>query len=510
MHAMMQRLRRILPAAGLLVVLGLGVMEVYTRLPQAAEVAALPVAATTTRLLLVVHGSADADNPQFPDIVGRLAATHADDPGTVVHYLRWDPWSDLRLRAAASARMLGRELGLELAGLPALQELQLIVHSSGAYVADALCESYRAQATSPARVQMIFLDAFQIRGFIDWSHGARTHGRCADFALSIFNTDDPAPATNRPLQQAFNIDVTAHPARAAYERNGHYWPVEYFRLFLTDPDALPAAPSHQRFPRGTVREASVNEPLPLTRLPGAGSTIVAGAADLQFALEEIAGLFRADTGLEIQLTLGSSGNFARQIRQGAPFELYLSADEDYVLNLARDGFTRDEGVLYAIGRIGMIVPHGSAVAADSALDDLERALGDGRLRRFAIANPEHAPYGQRAEEALRQRGLWAAVKDRLVYGENVSQAAQFATSGNAQGGIIAYSLALAPQVAARGEFALIPADWHSPLRQRMVLLNKAGPTAEHFYRYLQEAPAREVLRRYGFLLPGEQMDEQLR
>jgi molybdate transport system substrate-binding protein len=232
--------------------------------------------------------------------------------------------------------------------------------------------------------------------------------------------------------------------------------------------------------------------------------IIAAASDLQFALEEISGAFTENTGRSVRLSMGSSGNFARQIRQGAPFQMYLSADEDYVLNLARDEFTRDEGVLYAVGRIVIIVPEGSPLAPDGSLEDLEAALQDGRVNRFAIANPEHAPYGKRAREALQHRGLWEAVEPHLVLGENVSQAAQFATSANAQGGIIAYSLALAPAVAALGTYELIPDDWHQPLNQRMVLMNDAGPVAQAFYDYVQQPLARSIFRRYGFVLDGEE------
>lgn len=231
--------------------------------------------------------------------------------------------------------------------------------------------------------------------------------------------------------------------------------------------------------------------------------VIAGAADLQFALEEIAAKFKGDSGHDVKLSFGSSGNFARQIRQGAPFQMYLSADEDYVFDLARDGFTRDEGDLYAVGRIVLIAPHGSPLKADGSLDDLAAAIEDGRLTRFAIANPEHAPYGKRAEEALRHKGIWDAIETKLVLGENVSQAAQFATSANAQGGLIAYSLALSPQVSALGEYQLVPEEWHSPLLQRMVLLKDAGPVAERFYAYVQQPAARAVFRRYGFVLPGE-------
>ena len=231
--------------------------------------------------------------------------------------------------------------------------------------------------------------------------------------------------------------------------------------------------------------------------------LVAAASDLQFALPDIAESFRAETGQVVRLTFGSSGNFARQIRQGAPFQLYMSADEAYVLDLARDGFTRGEGVLYAVGRIVLIVPHGSPLEPDGSLDDVAAALDEGRVSRFAIANPEHAPYGRRAAEALSHKGLWAAIEPHLVFGENVSQAAQFATSGSAEGGIVAYSLALSPRVSALGAFALIPQDWHAPLNQRMVLLKNAGPAAARFYDYLQTPAARAIFREYGFVLPGE-------
>ena len=245
--------------------------------------------------------------------------------------------------------------------------------------------------------------------------------------------------------------------------------------------------------------------LALTWMPAARAEapLIAAASDLQFALEEIAAAFESETGEPVELSFGSSGNFARQIRQAAPYQLFFSADESFVLDLHKDGFTRDEGVVYGIGRIVMIAPHGSPLIPDSELDDLAAALDDRRLSRFAIANPEHAPYGRRAEEALRHRGLWEAIAPHLVFGENVSQAAQFAATGNVQGGIIAHSLALAPRVAARGSFALIPDAWHSPLRQRMVLLNNAGAVAEHFYRYLQAPAARDILRRHGFAFPGE-------
>ena len=231
--------------------------------------------------------------------------------------------------------------------------------------------------------------------------------------------------------------------------------------------------------------------------------LIAAASDLQFAIEEVAKAFQSETGNPVRITPGSSGNFARQIQQGAPFEMFLSADEDYVEQLAKAGLTRDRGALYAIGRIVLLLPRNSPLKADGALEDLRNALARGQITRFAIANPEHAPYGKRAEEALRRQGLWHAIQPKLVLGENVSQAAQFAMSGNAQGGIVAYSLALSPKVAAEASHALIPAEWHTPLRQRMVLTKKAGPIAQKFYEYMQQPAARAILRKYGFVLPGE-------
>jgi len=230
---------------------------------------------------------------------------------------------------------------------------------------------------------------------------------------------------------------------------------------------------------------------------------VAAASDLKFALEEIAGHFRTDSGRDVRLTFGSSGNLARQIEQGAPFELFLSADEDLVFGLADKGLTRDRGALYAIGRIVLFVPAGSSIAPDPDLEGLRRALVAGQVNHFAIANPEHAPYGRAAEQALRRAGLWPRLQGRLVLGENVSQAAQFAVGGDTEGGIIAYSLALAPTMASRGRFALLPETWHAPLRQRMVLMKGATADGASFYTYLQGPVARAIMERHGFMLPGQ-------
>jgi molybdate transport system substrate-binding protein len=233
------------------------------------------------------------------------------------------------------------------------------------------------------------------------------------------------------------------------------------------------------------------------------ASVIAAAADLKFALDDIAAKFTADTGQEVKLSYGSSGNFTRQILEGAPFDIFFSADEAFVFQLADAGKTVDRGALYAEGRIVLFTPKGSALKPDASFDDLRAALADGRLQKFAIANPEHAPYGRAAQQALKSQGLWDAIQPKLVFGENVAQAAQFASSGSAQGGIFAYALALSPSVSSLGDYVLIPNEWHDPLRQRMALMKDAGDTAKAFYTYVQSPASRAIFRKYGFTLPGE-------
>jgi molybdate transport system substrate-binding protein len=230
---------------------------------------------------------------------------------------------------------------------------------------------------------------------------------------------------------------------------------------------------------------------------------LAAASDLKFAVEEIAERYRAATSRKLKLVFGSSGNFYRQIEQGAPFQIFMSADEAFIFKLADSGRAAGRGHLYATGRLVLFAPHGSSLNIDAKLSGLKTAIAAGSIRRFAIANPEHAPYGRAAEEALRNVGLWDALKPRLVLGENVSQAAQFASSGSTEGGIFAYSLALSPQISKLGRYVLIPEDWHQPLRQRMALMNGASAAARAFYDYLREPVARAVFKRYGFTLPAE-------
>ncbi|MBI4291585.1 MAG: molybdate ABC transporter substrate-binding protein [Betaproteobacteria bacterium] len=242
-------------------------------------------------------------------------------------------------------------------------------------------------------------------------------------------------------------------------------------------------------------------PLWPTAARAAEVPVVAAASDLQYVLTELSQAFTRATGRSVKLATGSSGNFTRQIIQGAPFELFFSADEDYVQELAARSLTVDRGELYALGRLALFVRKGSPVRADPDMSDLAAAVADGRLRRFAIANPEHAPYGRAARAALMRKGLWEKLQSRLVLGENASQAGQFAVAGSVEAGLIAYSLAMSDPMKRAGSFALVPQEWHAPLQQRMVLLRGAGETARQFYLFVRSPSARTLFERYGFAMP---------
>ena len=228
---------------------------------------------------------------------------------------------------------------------------------------------------------------------------------------------------------------------------------------------------------------------------------IAAAANLNFALAEIADRFARDRGTPVEVVFGASGTLTRQIRDGAPFELFLAADEQFPNQLTAAGLTRDAGVVYAVGRLAVFAPADSPLTVDARLDGLARLVKVGKAGRFAIANPDVAPYGKAAEAVLRKRGLWEAIRPNLVLGDTIAQAAQFATTGNAIGGLVAYSLVLGPGFATRGKYAEIPEEDHPPLRQRMVLLKRAAATATQFYTYLQEETARSILRKHGYGVP---------
>ncbi len=230
---------------------------------------------------------------------------------------------------------------------------------------------------------------------------------------------------------------------------------------------------------------------------------VAAAADLRYALDEVVGVFRsANPEVAVEVSYGSSGSFYAQIANGAPFDVYFSADAEYprqleVAGLAEPGTTRP----YAVGQIVTWVPASSAL-------DVEarglRVLTDPSVRTVAIANPEHAPYGRAAAAAMRSAGIYEAVEPKLVLGENVSQAAQFVESGNADIGVIALSLALAPTLRDKGRFSIVPIDSYPRLEQGAVILGAATDpeAAAALLDFVLGPDGRAVLDRYGFLLPG--------
>ena len=173
-------------------------------------------------------------------------------------------------------------------------------------------------------------------------------------------------------------------------------------------------------------------------------------------------------------------------------------DDALVRKLEAAGRTRGPGVVIARGRLAVFAPHDSPLKADPMLQGLATALAGNQIRKFAIANPAHAPYGRRAREALQSAGLWALIQDRLVIGENVAQAAQFALSGAAQGGIIAHSLLVTDKTSDRGKYALLPEAWHQPILHSMVLLENSDATTMAFFQYLKSAKAQQILFRYGY------------
>jgi molybdate transport system substrate-binding protein len=238
------------------------------------------------------------------------------------------------------------------------------------------------------------------------------------------------------------------------------------------------------------------------RPAGAAQEIrVAAAADLKFALDELGTQCEKQTGRKIDVSYGSSGNFLAQIQNGAPFDVFLSADIEYPRKLEAAGLA-EPGTLYeyALGRIVIWMP------ADTRIDLAKlgwKALLDPSIQKIAIGNPEHAPYGRAAVAALRSAGIYEQVRAKLVYGENIAQAAQFVASGNAQAGILALSLAISPPMR-EGKRWEIPANMHPPIEQAAVMLKSAKDkdSARAFLTFLKSAEARKILETYGFSVPA--------
>ncbi|MFO0773918.1 MAG: molybdate ABC transporter substrate-binding protein [Nitrospiraceae bacterium] len=225
---------------------------------------------------------------------------------------------------------------------------------------------------------------------------------------------------------------------------------------------------------------------------------IAAASDLNFAFKEIIALYERQSGEHVALTLGSSGNFYAQIGNGAPFDLYFSADIGYPKRLEEAGLTVPGSLYrYAVGRIVLWTSKQAPWDVSMGLD----VLRDPRIKKIAIANPKHAPYGRAAVAAMETAGVAETVREKLVLGENISQAAQFVESGAADIGIIA--LSLAPAMQAQGTSWTIPAELHAPLEQgaAIVAQSKKQDAAKKFLMFLQSAAGQEVMARYGFTQP---------
>ena len=239
--------------------------------------------------------------------------------------------------------------------------------------------------------------------------------------------------------------------------------------------------------------------LPATAAPTVGPApiTVAAAADLKYVLDSLVTIFnRQHPAGKVTVVYGSSGKFYEQLSHGAPFDLFFSADSDYPRRLQQAGRTAGAPVPYAQGRL---------VLWSKKLDPNAKGMNtllDPRVKRIALANPAHAPYGKKAEEILRHYRLYDQVQPRLVLGENIGQAAQYASTGAADVGVLAYALALSPELRKMGKSYLIPATAHTPLQQSYVLLKQAQgkPAAQAFAAFIASPTARQALKKYGFSL----------
>lgn len=225
--------------------------------------------------------------------------------------------------------------------------------------------------------------------------------------------------------------------------------------------------------------------------------IVAAAADLQFAFQEIAEQFEAQTGHHVILVFGSTGQLTQQIENGAPYDLFAAANIEFIQKLAREGMVLPDSVaLYARGRIVLAVNQQSGIVVQSLSDLLQPGI-----THVAIANPEHAPYGLAAKQALEAAGIWEQLKPKLVLAENVRQALQFIQTGDSQAGIISLSVANVPEI----RWVLIDDRLHNPLDQALAIVASTSQPelAAQFAAYINGEYGRPVMRRYGFILPDE-------
>lgn len=242
-------------------------------------------------------------------------------------------------------------------------------------------------------------------------------------------------------------------------------------------------------------------PAPATSPAQPVTITVSAASDLTQAFAEVGQQFEAQTGTKVLFNFGSTGQLTQQIEQGAPVDLFAAANISYIETLEKQGLIlADTKQVYGRGRIVLWTRADSPLKLERVEDLLNPAV-----QRIAIANPDHAPYGVAAREALQTAGIWDAVQPKLVLGENIGQAYQYAETGNVDVGIIALSLVLPAASGAAGRYVLIPETLHSPLDQAYAVIKTAAhePQARAFAAFVASAAGREIMRRYGFILPGE-------
>ena len=239
----------------------------------------------------------------------------------------------------------------------------------------------------------------------------------------------------------------------------------------------------------------------LVRLSVAQEITVAAAADLQFAMQDVTAQFQKETGKTVKLTYGSSGNFFQQIQNGAPFDMFFSANLDYPKKLGAAGLT-EPGTFYeyATGKIVIWVSKESRVDLSAGLT----SLLDPSIKKIAIANPQHAPYGQAAVAAMQKENVYDKISNKFVLGENISQTATFVVSGAADAGIIALSLALSPNLKNKGRYVEIPSADYPPIQQACVILKSSTQkdTAKAFLKFIQTPGIADLFRKAGFAVPS--------
>jgi molybdate transport system substrate-binding protein len=229
---------------------------------------------------------------------------------------------------------------------------------------------------------------------------------------------------------------------------------------------------------------------------------VAVASNFTDTLTEIAAQFRAQTGVPVRLSFGSSGNFAHQIMQGAPYDIFLSADDDYIEKLGTRVSARTPIREFAEGTLCVFVPAGSQLADVADADGLFHELTYGHYRRISIANPEYAPYGVAARQAMQSGGLWVLERDRVLIGESVAQAAQFALSGGVDAGFVPCSFSVLDTFRRAGKFITLPDSLYKPIRQYAVLLRPDNADSRRFFDFLFGDKARAVVVKYGYRIPA--------